>query len=206
MMSRLWLFIGFFVLLGTLSSVPATARRLPQVLVETDLGSFIVRVETKRAPLTGADFLRNVDERRFDGGRFYRVMRPDNDPDTPKLSLVQGGVAILDNTLFPPLAHETTKQTGVRHLNGTLSVAREVIGTGRTAQFFITIGAQPSLDYGGPKRADGQGFAAFARVVRGMDVVRRIWLSPTDPNRIGMGSKDQMLVRPVIIISMRRFS
>lgn len=185
-------------------STAAMAEPLPKVRVETDLGSFVVQVETRRAPLTGTDFLRNVDNRKFDGGWFYRVVNPANDPGTPKLSVLQGGVAVLDNTVFPPLAHETTKETGLRHVVGTLSVAREAVGSGRTAQFFITMAASPTLDYGGSQRADGQGFAAFARVIHGMDVVRRIWSSPLDPERTGMGAKGQMLRPPIAIIRMRR--
>lgn len=194
------------VLAALLATTPSYAR-LPRVVVKTDQGSFTVEVETIRAPATAADFLRNVDDRRYDGGSFYRVVRPDNDPNVPPLSVVQGGTPNPDNTKFPPLRHESTRETGLSHTNGVLSVAREAIGTGRTAQFFICVGDNRSLDYGGSKAADGQGFAAFARVVRGMAVVRRILAMHTDPHWTGTivkGRAGQMLAPPVAILSVRR--
>lgn len=190
-----------------ISLSPAAAKRLPRAIVATSAGSFTVELETVRAPATAADFLRNVDDSRYDGGSFYRVVRPDNDPKMPTLSVVQGGTPDPDNTKFPPLRHESTRETGLSHTNGVLSVAREAIGTGRTAQFFICVGDNRSLDYGGSKIADGQGFAAFGRVVRGMDVVRRILRMHTDPEWTGAvvkGGKGQMLAPPVAILSVRR--
>ncbi len=173
---------GFGWLSAVLLAVGPASAQLPRVVMETGLGSVTIELETEKAPVTSADFLRNVDQRRYDGGSFYRVVRPDNDPNAPPLSVIQGGTPNPDNSKFPPLRHESTLETGLSHTDGVISVAREAIGTGRTAQFFICVGDNRSLDHGGPKAADGQGFAAFGRVVEGMDVIRRILASPTDPN------------------------
>jgi len=131
------------------------------------------------APLTVANFLQYVDAGYYDGGGFYRVVRMDNQPQSPvKIEVIQGGlgIATYDESRrpeFPPVIHETTQQTGLKHTDGVLSMARLAPGTA-TSEFFICINDQPSLDYGGARNPDGQGFAAFGRVTGGMDVVRRI--------------------------------
>ncbi len=164
----------------------------PRVRLETDLGAIVLEVDPDRAPITAANFLRYVDEGRFDGASFYRVVTPDNQPDNPvKIEVVQGGLGFADDhpLRLPPIPHETTADTGLAHRDGTVSMARLEPGTA-SGEFFICLGDQPELDYGGRRNPDGQGFAAFGRVIEGMEVVRRIQRSPAE---------EQMLVEPVAI-------
>jgi peptidyl-prolyl cis-trans isomerase A (cyclophilin A) len=122
------------------------------------------------------------------------VLTPDNQPDNDfKIEVIQGG-NVADEKCFLPIAHETTKMTGLRHLDGTVSMARAEPGTA-SCSFFICVGDQPELDWGGRRNPDGQGFAAFGRMVAGMDVVRRIQ---------AMEKEKQYLKKPLAIISIRR--
>ena len=174
------------------SPSPGTAR----VLIQTLRGDIVVEVDTARAPVTAANFLRYVDARLYDGARFHRTVRPGNQPGaaTP-IEVIQAGVnpARVPNG-FPPIPLERTSVTGLRHLDGAISMARDGPDTA-TSDFFICIGNQPALDYGGKRNADGQGFAAFGRVVKGMPVVRRIHRAPAD---------GQHLTPPIVIRSVRR--
>jgi peptidyl-prolyl cis-trans isomerase A (cyclophilin A) len=157
-----------------------------RVLVRTTLGDVEIEVDADRAPITASNFLRYVDGGHYDGGRFHRTVTLANQPDnTVKIEVIQAGVSterVKDR--FAPIALERTNRTGLKHLDGTVSMARGGPDTA-TSDFFICINDQPSLDFGGARNADGQGFAAFGRVVRGMDVVRRIQTSPnTDAQRL----------------------
>ena len=149
----------------------------PRVSFETALGSFVVELEPARAPRTVTNFLRYVDEGRYtEGGRFYRVVRDDNQPDSPvKIAVVQGGIGFDPPSPLelPPIAHESTAETGLRHLDGTISMARNEPGSA-SSEIFVCVGDQPELDFGGRRNPDGQGFAAFGRVVAGMESVRAI--------------------------------
>jgi peptidyl-prolyl cis-trans isomerase A (cyclophilin A) len=165
------------------------------VVIETSLGSIEVVVDSARAPVTVANFLRYVDTRAYDGGRFHRAVRMDNQPDDlVRIEVVQGGRAASSGPGFPPIPLERTNVTQLRHTDGAISMARGGPDTG-TSDFFITIGAQPELDFGGKRNADGQGFAAFGRVTKGMEVVRRI--------QAGAAEK-QALVPPVAITKVSR--
>ena len=167
-----------------------------RVVIETALGEIEVEVDAKRAPGTAANFLRYVDAGHYDGGRFHRTVRPDTEvrKDFP-IEVVQAGAnPDREKEGFPPIALERTRDTGLRHVNGTLSMARDGADTA-TSDFFVCIGDQPSLDFGGGRNPDGQGFAAFGRAVRGMDVVLRIQASP---------AKGQGLDPPVRILRARR--
>ena len=177
--------------LGAGDSPPAV-----RVVIETALGEIEVELDAKRAPRTVANFLRYVDAGHYDGGRFHRTVRPDTEVrrDFP-IEVVQAGAnPDREKEGFPPIALERTRDTGLRHVNGTLSMARDGADTA-TSDFFVCVGDQPSLDFGGGRNRDGQGFAAFGRVVRGMDVVRRIQASP---------AKGQALDPPVRILRARR--
>ncbi len=172
---------------------PATAVR---VALETALGEVEVELDAKRAPLTVANFLRYVDAGHYDGGRFHRTVRPDTEvrKDFP-IEVVQAGAKPeREKEGFAPVALERTRDTGLRHVDGTVSMARNGADTA-TSDFFVCVGDQPSLDFGGGRNGDGQGFAAFGRVARGMDVVRRIQASP---------AKGQALYPPVLIRRARR--
>lgn len=181
-----------------------TRRRRPgkvRVMLTTALGAIEVAVDPAHAPISAGDFLRYVDRRLFDGSAFYRTVRPDNDVNPVKIDVIQGGL-MDDKKLLPPIPHEPTSKTGLHHLDGTISTARDQPGTGSAGAFFICIGNQPELDFGGRRNPDRQGFAAFGQVVHGMDVVRAIWKSKTAAADGGMGA--QKLTPPIEIVSAKR--
>lgn len=174
---------------------PAQPPAPVRVAIITDAGTMTAELDPARAPATVANFLRYVDAGAYDGGSFFRTVRADNQgADEVLISVVQAAAASGRNQEFPPIALETTAQTGLRHLDGTLSMARAEPHTA-TAPFFIGLGDQPALDYGGARNPDGQGFAAFGRVVEGLDVVRRIHAAPAD---------GQLLTPAVAIIRIER--
>jgi peptidyl-prolyl cis-trans isomerase A (cyclophilin A) len=151
-----------------------------RVLIKTEHGDIEVELDPK-APNTLANFLRYVDGKFYDGGRFHRTVTPDNQPDNKvKIEVIQAGTnpkKAKDD--FEPIKLERTKDTKLRHKDGTISMARDEPDTA-TSDFFICIGDQPELDFGGKRNPDGQGFAAFGRVVKGMDVVRKIQRAPAE--------------------------
>jgi len=166
----------------------------PHVIIETSIGEIEVAVHAENAPLTARNFLRYVDAGRYNQGRFHRVVRMDNQPVSPiKIEVIQAGPA-LGAPAFPPIALERTYTTGIKHQDGVISMARSGPDTA-TADFFICVGDQPSLDFGGKRNPDGQGFAAFGRVVRGGDVVKRIHQS---------AYVEQRLTPPVAILRIYR--
>ena len=168
-----------FSLPGAPSSLLPQAEQL-RVRIETDLGAFEVELEASRAPGTVANFLRYVDAGLYRGGRFHRTVTLDNQVrDDVLIEVIQAGPNSDDGEGFDPIALERTRDTGLRHLDGTISMARGGPESA-TGDFFICIGEQPSLDFGGIRNNDGQGFAAFGQVVSGMDGVRRIHQSPAD--------------------------
>ncbi|WP_369025081.1 peptidylprolyl isomerase [Qipengyuania sp. RANM35] len=177
--------------------------RTDRVILSTTAGDIVVAIETERAPITAANFLRYVDEKRFDGIVFYRAMRLDWD-EQPN-GLIQAGTQYDPDRTLPPIAHEPTSQTGVLHKRGTLSMARYAPGTA-TGDFSILLRALPSMD-ADPDKADPDrqaGFAAFGHVVEGMDVVEAIHAMPTDPDKGDGWMKGQMLAEPVKIVTARR--
>jgi peptidyl-prolyl cis-trans isomerase A (cyclophilin A) len=171
--------------------------------LNTEFGEVIVEVFPAAAPLSACDFLAYVDNGLYRGASFYRVVREDNDRGSPKIAVVQGGLQD-ESRERAPIAHETTEQTGLKHVDGALSLARGAVGTGGGAAFFVVIGNQPGLDFGGARNSDRQGFAVFGRVVRGMDIVRRIHqmkeAAPTDDPYL----QGQVLAKPVTIKQARR--
>ncbi len=171
------------------------AQALPHVVIQTDLGDIEVEIDTIRAPLTSANFLRYVDLGFYRFGRFYRTVRADNQPDNKvKISVVQAGLDSFRVKDFPPVKLERTSVTKLAHKDGTISMARDGPDTA-TSDFFICLGDQPSLDFGGKRNADGQGFAAFGRVLLGMNVVRQIQAGP---------ARRQALEPPVRILDIVR--
>ena len=141
----------------------------------TEFGEVELEIDAVRAPNTAANFLKYVDGGFYDGGTFFRTVTPQNQPkDNVRIEVIQGGIdSGRAKDAFPAIPLERTNQTGVRHVDGALSMARGGPDSGRSS-FFICIGDQPELDFGGKRNPDGQGFAAFGRVVRGLDVVQRI--------------------------------
>jgi peptidyl-prolyl cis-trans isomerase A (cyclophilin A) len=196
MIDRRWFVTTLGATLVGRSLVAGEAATAVRVVLETALGEIEVELDAKRAPRTVANFLRYVDAGHYDGGRFHRTVRPDTEvrKDVP-IEVVQAGAnPEREKEGFPPVALERTRDTGLRHADGTVSMARDGTDTA-TSDFFVCVGDQPSLDFGGGRNGDGQGFAAFGRVARGMDVVRRIQASPA----IG-----QALDPPVLIRRARR--
>ena len=165
------------------------------VIIRTELGDIEVELETGKAPATVANFLRYVDGKFYDSGRFHRTVKSDNQPDNKiKIEVVQAGINPAKKDEFAPLKLERTRDTGLKHKAGTISMARDGPDTA-TSDCFVCLGDQPELDFGGKRNPDGQGFAAFGRVVRGMDVVRKIQAAPAD---------GQALTPPVKILKMTR--
>jgi peptidyl-prolyl cis-trans isomerase A (cyclophilin A) len=145
----------------------------PHVVIETTAGEIEVVIMAEKAPITSQNFLRYVKAGRYTQGRFHRVVRMDNQPVSPiKIEVIQAGPAI-GTVNFPPIPLERTYTTGIKHQDGVISMARSGPDTA-SADFFICVGDQPSLDFGGQRNPDGQGFAAFGKVVRGGEVVKRI--------------------------------
>lgn len=170
------------------------------VRVETSLGNIDIAVDSVHAPTTAANFLKYVDGKFYDEGRFHRATRPDNYtpslPDRPPMQIVQAGINPARRTDgFPPIPLERTTTTGLKHVAGTVSMARGTAADSATSDFFICLDDEPSLDFGSRRYEDGQGFAAFGRVVKGMDVVRRIQQQPV---------KGQALDPPITITRMYR--
>ncbi|MCU0243173.1 MAG: peptidylprolyl isomerase [Acidobacteria bacterium] len=181
-------------LLACLAALALAAPPNPRVVVATEKGDIVVEIDLARAPVTAANFLRYVDAGLYDGSTFHRTVTLANQPgNAVKIEVIQGGQLDEDRE-FPPIAHETTRTTGLRHLDGTISMARSAPGTA-TSSFFFCVGGQPELDFGGRRNPDGQGFAAFGRVVSGADVVRAIQALPAE---------GQALTPPVRILSVRR--
>ena len=185
------------MLLGVLLSLGIQNQATPvRVLLETEAGEIELQIETARAPITATNFLEYVDAGLFELGEFHRTVRPDNQQEKAvKIDVIQARAnRARQREFLPPIALERTSATGLFHKDGTISMARAEPDTGRS-EFFICVGDQPSLDFGGARNPDGQGFAAFGRVVRGMDVVRKIQMSP---------AKGETLTPPIRILRARR--
>ena len=202
-----WMVIGFGVLAAAtpldgfeksylVGSSPKSAAAPIRVRIATELGEILVDLLPDAAPITVANFLAYVDAGRFaEGAVFQRTVRDDNQPNDPiKIDVIQGGPARSSGPRLPPIVLERTGDTGLRHLDGTISMARGGPDTA-TFGFFICVGDQPELDFGGRRNPDGQGFAAFGRVVAGMDVTRAIHGSPAEA---------QSLQPPVRILAIER--
>jgi peptidyl-prolyl cis-trans isomerase A (cyclophilin A) len=174
-----------------------------RVRIDTDHGAIVLALDPARAPKTVANFLKYVDGGYYTGGRFHRATRPDNytpaPPDRPAMQIIQGGInpdrAKEAEAAIPPVPLERTTLTGLKHVAGVVSMARGAAADSGRSDFFILLDDQPSMDVGGKRYPDGQGFAAFGRVVDGLDVVRKINAQPV---------KDQALTPPVVIASITR--
>ena len=187
--------LGAF-LAAACATAPARISKTALVRLDTAMGEIDLEVEVERAPVTAANFLRCVEEGRYDGGRFHRTVRPGTEvrKDVP-IEVIQAGPSPeWEGRDVPPIALERTNVTGLRHVDGAISMARGGPDTA-TSDFFLCVGDQPLLDFGGARNPDGQGFAAFGRVLRGADVVRRIQAA---------SAEGQALVPPVAIRSARR--
>ena len=189
-MKRVFTFLVLFVFVTS-----AAAQKITKCLIKTSLGEITVELYADKAPLTVANFLKYVDAHLYDSSSFFRAVRLENQPNNPvKIEVIQGG-NVDSLKQFPPIPIETTLQTGLLHLDGTISMARSTPASA-TCNFFICINDQPSLDFGGKRNPDGQGFAAFGKVISGMDVVKKIQqLYP---------EQQQYFKPPVTIITVER--
>lgn len=182
-----------FVML-TLFFLKSFAQETIPCLIKTEMGNIKVELYAGKAPVTVANFLKYVDNHLYDGSSFFRVCTPENEKNRKvKIQVVQGG-DVPEGKEFAPITMETTQQTGIHHLNGTLSMARDTPNSA-TSSFSICVNDQPELDFAGKRNPDGQGFAAFGRVTKGMKVVRKIQAQK---------DKDQYLVNPVKIYTIKR--
>jgi peptidyl-prolyl cis-trans isomerase A (cyclophilin A) len=172
------------------------------VLMSTSQGDITLELYTNEAPVTAGNFLALVDNNNFDGASFYRIVTYENDKGFPLIEVIQGGLGDRAEE-FTSIPHETTEQTGIRHTDGVISMARAAVGTAST-EFFIILGDQPSLDYSGERNPDQQGFAAFGKVINGMDVVRKIHQLPANGPSDSEYTVGQILTEAVTINSVSR--
>lgn len=182
------------------AAAPRGEEPLPDIVrvrIETEAGAILLALDAKRAPLTTANFVRYVDAGRFDGTSFYRASKT---PGREGRGFIQGGIRRDVRRMFPAILHEPTSETGLTHREGTISMARAETGAGAFGDFFITASAMPSLD----ARTGSAGYAAFGRVIEGMDVVRRILAAPTVENAGRGAMRGQMIAAPIRIVRARR--
>jgi peptidyl-prolyl cis-trans isomerase A (cyclophilin A) len=183
---------------GAAAGLPSLAATPVRTRVETTLGAFIIEVDPAVAPITVANYLRYVDGGFLDKASVYRIVTLANQsPETRhKIEVIQWGMKLEDDQKppFPPIAHETTRETGLRHLDGTVSMARSTPGSA-AGEFFICVGDQPELDYGGRRNPDGQGFAAFGRVAEGQGTLKTLFAS---------AQPEQFLKQPIQVHRVRR--
>lgn len=198
MIRRSLLQVAALLLFAPLLASPLQAAPgIVRVAVKTTAGSFVVAVDTKRAPITAKNFLAYVDKQFFDGTTFYRAARA---VGNPRLGFIQGGVHRDLRRSLPPIAHEPTSKTGLRHVDGAISMARREPGSAM-GEFFILVGPAPAMD----AKAGDPGYAVFGKVVKGMPVLRKILAEKTWPG--GSGSmKGQLIKQPVKILEAKRLS
>ena len=197
-----WCFFGIWILvfgvfwLSAPSPTVAADIGKPRVLIQTTAGDIEVELDPQRAPNTVTNFLRYVDRGFYAGGVFHRTVTLSNQPaNKVKIEVIQGSAhPARTNEFLPPIPIERTRDTRLKHRDGTISMARDSPDTAQD-EFFICIGDQPELDFGGKRNPDGQGFAAFGKVTKGMDVVRRIQSSPADSQKLTPPIRIQRMVR-----------
>ena len=190
--------------LAAMTTAPALAQTAPagavRVKLETAEGPVVLELYPDKAPVTAGNFLRYVDEKRFDGATFYRASKV---PNAPEFGLVQGGVQNDPARVLKPIAHEPTTKTGLSHTDGAISMGRTSPGTA-TSDFFICVGDMTYMDADPKQPGDNLGFATFGRVVEGMDTVKKILAAPTSPTAGEGVMKGEMLAKPVKIVTARR--
>ena len=171
---------------------PAPKDDLVRVSLDTDKGRIVLALDRGRAPITTANFLAYVDQKKFNGETFYRAFKYGDG------GVIQGGARSAGKQL-PTIAHEPTSQTGLSNKAWTIAMANAGPGTAGS-DFFIMTTDIPAFD----ASAAGIGFAAFGRVVEGQEVVKAILAAPVSPTK-GEGSmKGQMLEPAVKIVKAER--
>lgn len=199
-----WLSLAFLSLLAfpAFAQTPGPAPANPKVAFETGEGRFVVEVFSDKAPITAANFLKYVDGKRLDGATVYRVVKV-----ADRYGFVQMGLQNDPKKVLPPIKHEPTTQTGISHVEGTLSMPRLKPGSAQ-GEFTIMVGDQPSFDANPEGEGDNLGYAAFARVTEGMDVVMKLFDAPVSPTATLRGGtfQGQVPEKPVRIITVRRIA
>jgi peptidyl-prolyl cis-trans isomerase A (cyclophilin A) len=193
--------LRFFFLFAAIIALVACSTpkyKNPHVKIKTRYGTIEAELYPEKAPKSVAAFLSYVNSGYYRNTSFYRVLNDENQATgTPHSQLIQGGLWGTKDKLsktVQPIPHETTQQTGLHHEDGTLSLARREPGTAGT-EFFICIGTQPGYDYGGSNDPDGQGYAAFGKVIKGMDIVAKIHHFPAD---------EELFNPPIEIVDIKR--
>lgn len=209
--------LTFALIIGLLSAAPAAAQTqappppgqpnasptptpaaTTQVTLLTDAGPITLAIETEKAPVTAANFLKYVDGKRLDGTSFYRTVKVQAEP---RYGFIQFGTQNDPKRTLPPIAHEPTSKTGLSHIDGAISMAMAAPGSAR-GDFFIIVGNTPAMDAEGAN----PGYAVFGRVIQGMDVVHRIMDMPTSPTKGEGIMKGQMLEPGIPVKTARRTS
>ncbi|MEP1446540.1 MAG: peptidylprolyl isomerase [Paraglaciecola sp.] len=195
--------LGLILITPTVSANETKPRpsAIQNAVISTSMGEIHIELYAGDAPISASNFIRYIKAGAFNNGRFYRVVRLDNDNGAPKIEVIQGG-ANPEFKDFAAIELETTQHTGIQHLDGVLSMARGTPDSA-TSEFFICVAAQPSLDFGGTRNPDGQGFAAFGRVTKGMPIVRKIHQIQDALEVEDNYVKGQMLAQPVTISKIR---
>jgi len=191
------LIITFITLCISLSFAASRETVTTNIALKTSKGDIIIELYNQSAPITVDNFLRHLDGGYYDGSSFYRTVTNQNDNGSPKIEVIQGGLGDTSKP-FPAISHESTNITKLKHEDGTISMSRGEIDSA-TSDFFICIGSQPGLDYGGERNNDGQGFAAFGKVIEGMDIVRDINGMPSNKEADNEYVKGQIINNPIII-------
>ena len=201
--SKIKYFILFKIILTFFSSAAISeVSKKTNVALRTSQGDIIIELYSDKAPITANNFLRHLDEGFYDGSSFYRTVTIENDNGNPKIEVIQGGIGDRVKP-FSAIKHESTDITGLSHIDGTISMSRYEVDTA-TSDFFICIGDQKGLDFGGTRNKDGLGFSAFGRVISGMDTVRKINLLPSEKKTENVYVQGQMLNNPVVIYKAER--
>ncbi len=201
--SKIKYFILFEIILTFFSSATISdIAKKTNVALRTSQGDIIIELYSDKAPITANNFLRHLDEGFYDGSSFYRTVTIKNDNGTPKIEVIQGGIGDRIKP-FSAIKHESTDITGLSHIDGTISMSRYEVDTA-TSDFFICIGEQKGLDFGGTRNKDGLGFSAFGRVISGMDIVRKINSLPSEKKTENIYVQGQMLDNPVVIYKAER--
>jgi peptidyl-prolyl cis-trans isomerase A (cyclophilin A) len=194
--------LTLFLAVSLVNYVSANEEKIINVTLQTTVGTIHIELYSEKAPISVANFLRYADDGYFNNTSFYRAVRYENDNGSPKIEVIQGGIGDGERA-YPMIRHESTNITGLKHLDGTLSMSRGAVDTA-TSDFFICIGDQSGLDYGASRNSDGLGFAAFGRVTSGMDIVRKIHQMPSDKLTDNSYVKGQLINNPIIIKTIQR--
>jgi peptidyl-prolyl cis-trans isomerase A (cyclophilin A) len=194
--------LTLFLAISLVNYVSANEEKIINVTLQTTVGTIHIELYSEKAPISVANFLRYADDGYFNNTSFYRAVRYENDNGSPKIEVIQGGIGDGERA-YPMIRHESTNISGLKHLDGTLSMSRGAVDTA-TSDFFICIGDQSGLDYGASRNSDGLGFAAFGRVTSGMDIVRKIHQMPSDKPTDNSYVKGQLINNPIIIKTIQR--